>query len=995
MNCPQCGLDATPNSTFCSHCGTRVGAATDPLTTLDAIAVDATRPPDTAVTSAPRATGAGPGVMLQPGAPFGPRYRILRQLGQGGMGVVYQAWDNELGLAVALKLIRPEVLSDPLASAEMERRFKRELVVARQVTHKHVVRIHDIGEVNGVKYLTMPFIEGHDLRTVIAREGHLPPARVVHLARQIASGLMAAHDVGVIHRDLKPENVMVNADESAVIMDFGLARSAEGASMTGKGAVMGTLTYMAPEQARGEKLDQRADIYALGLVLYDMLAGRRRLGAHGDAMSEMLARMREAPPSLPSVEPGVPQGLASVIARAIEPNRDARFQTVRELLEALDGLDSEGNAIRAQTQTGSPATPLATRPRWALASALAGLVASLAIAVWLSVGRDTASPAATPAREPVSVLIANFDNQTGDPLFDGSLEQALGLGIEGASFITAFPRRDAERAAQQIKPDARLDEATARLVCQREGIKTTLAGSIVKSGSGYEISVRLIDPVPGTELARASETVAGRDQALAAVSALAAKVRTALGDATPDSAMAAARETFTTASLEAAHDYAEAQTLANGNRDEEAVAAYQRAIQHDPQLGRAYAGWALSAFKLGRRDEAEQLYQKAFALVDRMTEREKFRTLGTYYLNIAGNYDKAIENYSMVVNKYPADGASHNNLALAYFNQLQFVRALQQGTNLLGIYPKSALYRYNQALYAMYAGEFSIAATEARRALEINPILPKAHLAIAMAAVSSGDMEAARAEYARAREAGPRGGSLAAIGLADLSMYEGRFDDAVALLDAGIADDEASRNATGAAAKTVALAEAHMGAGRMPQALQAVGRAQSLGRDASILVPAARIYLAAGRSADAAKLADQLDSSLATRSRAYARVIRALLQIERNQPVPAIDVLQEAQKLSDLWLVRFCKGVAYVGAGAYAEALSELELVEKRRGEATAVFLDDVPSYRYVVPVSYWLGRAHDGLGAREAAARHYKAYLSLRAPDTDALAKDAATRLK
>jgi len=306
----------------------------------------------------------------------------------------------------------------------------------------------------------------------------------------------------------------------------------------------------------------------------------------------------------------------------------------------------------------------------------------------------------------------------------------------------------------------------------------------------------------------------------------------------------------------------------------------------------------------------------------------------------------------------------------------------------------SLFYRYNYALYAMYAGDFQAAATEARAALETNPNLPKAHLAIAMAALAAGNVNEARSAYENARAAGPRGVSLAAIGLADISMYQGRFDEAVPILQKGLDEDTAAKNLAGAAAKAIALAETHQARGDFRAALTALQRARQLSSDPSVLVPAARVLLASGRAADAAPIADQLASALAPRSRAYARVVNAATSLQRGRAADALDELKQAQKLADLWIVRYLTGVAYVEAGAYAEAVSELELCEKRRGEATAVFLDDVPSYRYMVPLSYWLGRAHDGLGAHDAAERHLHAYLALRSPKTDALAKDAAARI-
>ena len=410
----------------------------------------------------------------------------------------------------------------------------------------------------------------------------------------------------------------------------------------------------------------------------------------------------------------------------------------------------------------------------------------------------------------------------------------------------------------RIRANATLDETTARLVCQSEGIRTLLVGSIATAGTGYTVSVRAIDPVPGTVIAEINESAADKSRVLEAVGALSAKVRTALGDATPQSAMAAQQETFTTSSLVSAREYADAQALANANRDEEAIAAYQRALADDARLGRAYSGWAASAFKLGRTREAEEQYQKAFQLVDRMTEREKFRTFGTYYLNITRNYEKAVEQFESLAAKYPADGAAHNNLALAHFNLLQFPQALERETRPRNLSAQPAV-PLQLCVYAMYAGDFSTAASEARKALETNPNLQKAYLAIAMAALAGDNVDEARSAYESARGAGPRGVSLAAIGLADLAMYQGRFDEAVPILEKGIAEDDAAKNIAGVAAKAIALAEAHHARADSGRAATAVQRARQLSSDPSVLVPAARLLIASGRAADAEGLPSSSD----------------------------------------------------------------------------------------------------------------------------------------
>ena len=248
------------------------------------------------------------------------------------MGAVYQAWDQVLDVAVAVKVIRPETMEDRDAALELERRFKRELLLARQVTHKNVVRIHDLGEIDGIKYITMPYIEGSDLATILKREGRLPLARALTIARQIVAGLASAHEAGIVHRDLKPANIMVGKEDHALIMDFGIARlatagaTAFGATMAG--AVIGTMEYMAPEQARGESVDHRADIYAFGLILYDMLVGRRHAGAQS-AITDLMSRMQQAPASPQSLDPNIPEAVDRIVVRCLQPDPSLDIRPLR------------------------------------------------------------------------------------------------------------------------------------------------------------------------------------------------------------------------------------------------------------------------------------------------------------------------------------------------------------------------------------------------------------------------------------------------------------------------------------------------------------------------------------------------------------------------------------------------------------------------------------------------------------------------------------------
>ncbi len=1023
MNCSACRFPVPDSATECPACGGRLPFSDDDgVTRLVAGAPEdgATRPPrafsipdspgddgdgfegtiarnDSATVGSgrpiPASGDTGP---LAPGQTLGPRYHIIKLIGLGGMGAVYQAWDAELSVVVALKVIRPEIAADPVAARDLERRFKREQLLARQGTHTNVVRIHDLGEREGMKYITMPFLEGEDLATILAREDRLPVGRALRIARTALSGLAAAHRAGVVHRDLKPANLMIAAGDDALIMDFGIARStgeapaasppvpappgmrgAGSAGETSVGQIVGTVTYMAPEQARGEKVDQRADIYAFGLILYDMLLGPRRHSRGTTALDELQRRMT-APPSSPgSVDAAIPEALDGIVMRCLAPDPADRYQTSDELSAALDALDDEGQP-RPKDRRLIHAV---------VASALLVVVAMFAANWWLIGPRKPAPP-----HEPVPVLIADFENKVGDPVFGGSLEQALGVALEEASFITSYNRADAGRVARRIQPGATLGPSVARLVAIREGVKVVLDGSIETDGGGYLLTLRAVNAADGKVAWAAKTRASDKSRVLPAVQTLAIDLRKTLGD-TP---RATGAESLTASSLEAVREYSLAQDLANAGRHADAIAHYRAAVERDPNFGRAYSGWATAAFYLGRKDEAEAEWKKAMALMGRMTEREKYRTLGTYYLGIARNYDKAIENYTALIKLYPTDLAGHNNLAFAYFSTLNFAKAREEGDKARGLYPKNVLIGNNAALYAMYAGDFASSANQARGLVEQQPGFFKNYLPLAVAALDAGQADAAADAYSRMAATGQVGASLASIGLADALLYEGRPEQAEAELTKGIAADEKAGSKDLEGVKWVALAEALEARGERSKALAAARHAIGASKDQATVVSAARVFAGLGSLEEARGLARELGSSLEPQPRAYAKIVEAEVAMASGQWADAVDALRAATRLADLWLVRFDLGVAYVRAGHEVEGLAELEACFKRRGEASAMFLDDTPTFRVLAPLQYWLGRAQEGAGQQAAASRSYQAFVRLRPePSADPLAADARKRLR
>jgi tetratricopeptide (TPR) repeat protein len=947
---------------------------------------DAMRPTDAA--AAPLDTTAPS--HLAAGQRFANRYTIIRTLGAGGMGVVYHAWDHTLAAAVALKLIG---VDGETGAKAVKRRdsVRQELRLARQVTHANVVRIHDLGEVGNTLYLTMEYIEGADLCTLLKCEGRLSVPRALALARQMAAGLAAAHTAGVVHRDLKPANIMVTDEGHTLLNDFGIARSAADASVPG--AIAGTREYMSPEQARGEAADRRSDVYTFGLILYELLTGTRPVGSHDASPSEVLARVQQGPPPLRTVVPDIPADLEAVVNRCLERDPAARYDDAGQVSAALEQLDDEGCLL---VLPGTVTVPPATR-NWAAWKVVAAGTVAASILAGATVWIDKASvPVVSPAaRAPVLVLVANFDNRTGDPVFQGSLEQTLGLAMEGAPFITAFSRGEAAAiAARHVRAGASLDEGAARLVANREGIRVILAGAIERTGSGYRLQVRALAPDRDDPIAVAQASASNKSTVLSAVDEVASHIRRALGDTATSTRQAG--ETFTASSLEAVRAYTIAQDLARKQREVEAIEHYREAITHDPKFGRAYAGWATTAYNLGRRQEAEEMWNIALGLMERMTERERLRTMGGYFVSITRNYPQAIDTFRQLVHLYPGDSAGHGNLAVAYFFTLDFPKALEEGRRGIEIQPRSLKFRSNYALYAMYASDFSSGAAAARDLLNEDATLDSPYLPLAADALAHGDLASARGIYDKAVSIGTGlAASLGSLGLADLAMYEGRYDDAARTLQSGADADRKAANVIGEAAKLVALAQAHAAAGRASEAHRVAAQALTLGDHESIRVPIGRLYISQKKRTDAQKIIEQLSKRLQPQSRAYAALLESEVALNGGDIAGAIALLDRARTLADLWLVRYSLGLAYLQAGDHAGAAREFDLCAKRRGEASAVFLDDFPSFRYLSHLPYWHARAQQALGQHDSARANYTQFLAVRGERVEeSLVQDARARL-
>ncbi len=747
-----------------------------------------------------------------------------------------------------------------------------------------------------------------------------------------------------------------------MIMDFGIARSDSARSgeagrcprlpcgkprgrrgQTMAGAVVGTVQYMAPEQARAQPVDQRADIYAFGLIVYDMLLNRSRGRGADTALEELTKRMQAAPPPARSIDPTIPEPLDKIVRQCIEPDVERRFQTTPQLVAALSRLDDRGRLL-----------PVARRVTRRLVGAVVlAFMTLIGLTWWLARG-----PAVPVVHEPVSVLIADFQNTTGDPAFDHTLEQTFRRALEGAGFISAYDRSRIRAAFGVPAPD-KLDEAGARQLAVNQGLRVVLSGSIGRRGNGYELSVKASQALAGKEIAAVNGRASNRDQVLDAVTKLATTVRRALGDETSDAGSLLAMKSISTASLEVASLYAAGVDAQSRSKFEEARQSFLKAVELDPNFGLGYVGLAAMSRNVGRLQDAEKYAREALNHVALMTDRERIVARGNYY-SLVGDYQQCVKAYGEVLAQYPADTTAHNQRAVCFARLRNMREAMREMREAVRILPKRVVLRSNLALFAAYAGEFEAAEQEVRALQEPDD---QAIAALALSQLGRGLLPEAAETYQRLGTMGDWGASYAVSGLADQALYEGRFSDAVRTLEPAVAADLASKNADGAAMKLVLLAHVHLMRAQKGPAVAAARKAVMNSNAVPIQFLAARVMVEAGAIADAQKLAAPLAAEVVAERQAFGKIIEGEIALKSGNAREAIKILTDANAILDTWLGHFDLGRAYLELGAFPQADGEFDNCIKRRGEVLSL-LDEEPTFGYFPPVYYYQGRAREGMKA-------------------------------
>ncbi len=682
--CPKCHHKNLPQAQDCAQCGA-------PLEDEGATITGASG-------WQPAPAGAvvqviGPSV-LQLGTVFNHRYQIEQVLGQGGMGAVYKAHDQELDRPVALKVIRPELASNP----EILQRFKQELILARKVTHKNVNRIFDLGEAEGIKFITMEYVEGQDLKSLLReRGGKLAPDEAVGIVLQICQALEAAHSEGVVHRDLKPHNIMVAPSGRLQVMDFGLAYSGDTTAVTQTGTLLGTPEYMSPEQARAEKVDSRSDIFSLGIIFYELLTGETPYKADS-AYSMLLKRTQERATPIAKLDPSVPRHISDVVSKCLEIEPRLRYQNVQELARDLEEKRRPAPAsMMTQLSLRLPVRfrTVAETGIWWKAAVAAGVlvVAGILAGVILFWG----GPAESGPR--VSLAILPFQNATGDANLDW-----LGSGIadmlttdmgQAEGFRTVAPER-----LHQILKDLRLsggsplDSAMLRRVAEFSSADMVVSGKYFKLGAQIRIDATLQDLKRGGEAALKAEAQ-NEGELFQAVEQLARSIRENM--ALPQEAVRGLQATAfrpATRSVEALRYYNEGLNLSRQGQNLDAVKKFEASIAADPDFALAYAELASAYAVLGYGWEAERFSRQAVDLSEKLSEQQRY-LIQAHHARIVNDLDKAIEAYQRLIEAMPSNPQLHFELGELYEAKGDFDQALANYTTVLKSDP-----RHIDALYA-------------------------------------------------------------------------------------------------------------------------------------------------------------------------------------------------------------------------------------------------------------------------------------------------------
>ncbi len=913
-------------------------------------------------------------------------YRVLEVIGGGGMGVVYKAEDLRLDRAVALKFLPEEMGGDQRAVE----RFEREARAVSTLDHPNICSIYEFGEHQDQPFIVMPLLDGQTLRDQLAIEpGHtaLPLVHLVELAIQIARGLAAAHEKGIIHRDIKPANIFITTKGMAKILDFGLAKVLEGAgdtlamaanaqagseqepppslglTLSRTGATIGTAGYMSPEQVRGEQLDARTDLFSFGLVLYEMATGHRAFS--GETAAEVRdAILHQTPVPVREVNPTLPLKLETIVNKTLAKDRDLRYQSAAQIIADLEDLKPG-----TRTEAGQPRSRSYLRPLMAFAIVIA-IIAAAAF-YWHSSKAPILSSKDT-------VVLADFTNTTGDTVFDDTLRQALAYQLDQSPYLNVLSERKMITALRQMEhsPEQRVTPEIATEVCLRTHSTAVLAGSIAPAGSAYQIALKALSCQTAHTLATVEVEAPNRNAVLKAVGTAGNQMRQRLGESITslknfDQPLLEA----TTSSLEALQAFSKSKKFGTPT---ESIPYLKRALELDPNFALAYANLGAAYINVSEATLGAQNLTKAYELRDRVSQRERFYIEVSYYSLVTRDLDKGRDSAKEWAQSYPADWRPHNDLAIIYAQLGEADEAARQAQESVRLAPD------NPGTYANLIGmltaadrltEAEAASEEARSRNLSGPYLCQYNYLLAFL---RGDVAGMQKQLQQAAGT-PRTEDVLLSAQADTEAYYGRLERARKYSQS--ATESAQRaDATEAAADWKAQqALREVETGNPAKAKQAIEEAMALNTGRDVRIFAALALARAGDVSQAQQLASDLDHEfpLDTLLQNYALpAIRAAIELQQNKPLTAIETLEVSRPYElgqgslTYMYPTYLRGEAYLKTGQGEKAAAEFQGLLDHPGVMENFVTGALAHLQ--------LGRAQAVLGNKAAASKSYQGFLAL-----------------
>lgn len=1007
MKCPKCHTDNPGDTKFCGNCGAS-------LLPSQQIKDDATK---TLITETKE---------LSVGGIFSGRYRILEELGRGGMGKVYKAIDTKIDEKVAIKLLNPEVAVD----RETRERFRNELKVTRSISHRHICRVYDFSEEEGHSYFTMEYVSGEDLKSLIRKIGQLTPGKAIFIARQICEGLTEAHRLGIIHRDLKPHNVMIDKEGNVRVMDFGIARSIRKRSATDTGVILGTPEYMSPEQVEGKELDERSDIYSLGIILYEMLTGK--VPFEGDTpLSVAVKQKTERPLDPRKLNTQIHERVSGLILKSLEKDREKRYPKADELLAELRNIEkaipsTDRVLPERETKTTKEITVKFTPRRLLIPGLMAVAAVMISLITWQILSNKSEGLL---AQDKPSLAVMHFENNTGDQSLDHwkkALSDLLIADLGQSRFLQVLSAERLYRILEELNlvEADRYSSKSLQDVAERGGVKYVLVGRMTKAGETIRFNTTLQGALSGEIIGSQQVEGQGEDNLFAMVDELTTKVKAdlKLSEKEIASDIDARIENITTSSTDALQYYQEGIKYQNKADYTKSIPLFELAVAIDPDFAMAYRALAVAYGNFGYSSEALKHMEKAYELKDRVSERERCYIEADYFRRSEKTYPQAIQAYTKLLELYPDDHIGNNNLGVLYDSIEEHDKALeryeenrknrapgfQSYLNLSGVYidkdmldealEVNKFYLQNISevpeIYGSIAeiysiqGEYDKAIVELEKAIELSPAYFQYYIIKGSIYLAQNDLGQAESEYQKLLDTDqPIAHYLARQVLFNLYLMQGKFSEAENQLRQGMDLAEMVGEKFWESGLRLNLAFLHSISGRLEEALEDLSKAEKLfseSEDSRIMRTTLfykGLFLAlGGRIPEAKKIADDFKAMVEEginekEIRSYYFLTGLIFSAEARYA----DAIKEFKK--SIKLMSHRDNSKIVVMDFMAKAFQKSGDLSK----ALKIYEDIVSNDMFKLDNGYFyslslfeLGKAYQEKGAEEKARKSFQAFLEL-----------------